>query len=326
MNQKKKIVILIILVSLIILSITISSNPLLLDRGLYRIGIQEQVCFSDTTEDHHSQDGKNFVFVGDFGINKNSLNTLNNIKSVNPEIILFTGDLGQSTFEEWVELSDILKNENIKTVLGDAGDEIRNSENYLNHYGLKNDYYSFDYENIHFLGISTKLGDISDDYKQLEFIKTDLKKKSHNSKIDWTIVFMHHPMYTSKNTDLEVEKMRNELQPIFDIYNVNFVINGHKHAYERSVPLTYNSIENNSANCIYEKYDGQIYITVGTGGHSHSPFTEKKPWSVIQNSNDYGFLNMKLLNDGKTFYLEFVSNNGKIMDYVKIHLDSKGGE
>ena len=74
---------------------------------------------------------------------KNSLNTLNNIKSVNPEIILFTGDLGQSTFEEWVELSDILKNENIKTVLGDAGDEIRNSENYLNHYGLKNDYYFF---------------------------------------------------------------------------------------------------------------------------------------------------------------------------------------
>ena len=66
MNQKKKIVIPIILVSLIILSITISSNTLLLDRGLYRIGIQEQVCFSDTTEDHHSQDGKNFVFVGDF--------------------------------------------------------------------------------------------------------------------------------------------------------------------------------------------------------------------------------------------------------------------
>ena len=119
------------------------------------------------------------------------------------------------------------------------------------------------------------------------------------------------------------EKLRNELQPIFDIYNVNFVISGHKHAYERSVPLTYNSVENNSAKCIYEKYDGQIYITVGTGGHSHSPFTEKKSWSVIQNSNDYGFLNMRLLDDSKTLYLEFMSNNGKIVDSVKIYLDNR---
>jgi len=316
--------VIITIVILIVVTATFLENPRLIDRGLYRIGIQEQVCFSDTIENHHSQDGKNFVFVGDFGINKNSLNTLNNIKAVNPEIILFTGDLGQSTFEEWAELSDILKNENIKAVLGDAGDEIKNNEDYLNHYGLKNDYYSFDYENIHFLGISTKLGDISNDYKQLDFIKTDLKNNFHNSKIDWTIVFMHHPMYTSKNTDQEfIEKLRNELQPIFDIYNVNFVISGHKHAYERSVPLTYNSVENNSAKCIYEKYDGQIYITVGTGGHSHSPFTEKKSWSVIQNSNDYGFLNMRLLDDSKTLYLEFMSNNGKILDSVKIYVDDR---
>ena len=54
MNQKKKISILIILVSLIILSIIITSNPRLLDRGLYRLGIQEQICFSDTIENEAS--------------------------------------------------------------------------------------------------------------------------------------------------------------------------------------------------------------------------------------------------------------------------------
>ena len=137
---------------------------------------------------------------------------------------------------------------------------------------------------------------------------------------------MHMPMYTSRDLDLEsVSDVRNELQPIFDLYDVNLVINGHKHAYERSVPLTHNSIETDLPSCVYEKYEGQIYITAGTGGHSHSPFTEKESWSVIQNDNDYGFLNMKLLNDGNILYLEFVSNNGKIMDTVKIYFDSIEG-
>jgi len=123
MNQKKKIVILIILISLVILSIVISSNSRLIDRALYRIGIQEQVCFSDPKV-NQTQDEINFVFAGDFGINKISLNTLNNIKSVKPEIILFTGDLGQTTYDEWAGLSSVMKDENIYTLLGDAEDEI----------------------------------------------------------------------------------------------------------------------------------------------------------------------------------------------------------
>ena len=325
MNQKKKILILIILFSLLILSIIASSNPRLVDRALYRIGIQEQVCFSDPKV-NQIQDEINFVFAGDFGINETSLNILNNIKSVKPEIIIFTGDLGQATYDEWAELSSVLKNENIYTVLGDAEDEIKNGENYLKHYELENDYYSFNYENIHFLGISTKIGKISDDYEQLEFIKNDLEKNYHDSKTDWTIVFMHMPMYTSRDLDLElVSDIRNELQPIFDLYDVDLVINGHKHAYERSVPLTHNSIETDLPSCVYEKYQGQIYITVGTGGHSHSPFIEKESWSVIQNDNDYGFLDMKLLNDGKTLYIEFVNYNGKIMDTVKIYFNGIDG-
>lgn len=319
MNQKKKISILIILVSLIILSIIITSNPRLLDRGLYRLGIQEQICFSDTIENYHLQNGKNFVFVGDFGINKNSLDTLENIRSVNPEIILFTGDLGQSTFEEWVELSNVMKNENIKTVLGDAGDEIKNNESYLNHYGLKNDYYSFDYENIHFLGISTKLGNISNDVEQLEFIKTDLEKNYQNSETEWTIVFMHLPMYSSGLVDREfVMEIRNELQPIFDSFGVDLVMSGHKHAYERTNSLMFNNVILGNEKCEYQKSNGQIYLTVGTGGHSHSVFNNKESWSIIQNDNDYGFLNLVLSEDQKILYAEFISNTGKVVDSFKI--------
>ena len=318
MNQKKKIIILSILLSLIILSIIISSNPRLVDRALYRIGIQEQVCFSDP-KINQIQDEINFVFVGDFGINRNSLNTLNNIKLVNPEMIILTGDLGQATFEEWKELSINLENETVYTILGDSESEIFNGEKYLKHYGLENEYYSFDYENIHFLGISTKLGNISYDFEQLEFIKTDLEKNYKNSETQWTIVFMHLPMYSSKAIDFEfMMDIRNELQPIFDSYGVDLVVSGHKHAYERTSSLMFNNIILGNEKCEYQKSDGQVYLTVGTGGHSHSVFDNKESWSIIQNDNDYGFFNLALSKNQNTLYGEFISNTGKIVDSFKI--------
>jgi len=318
MNQKKKIIILSILLSLIILSIIISSNPRLVDRALYRIGIQEQVCFSDP-KINEIQDEINFVFVGDFGINRNSLNTLNNIKLVNPEMIILTGDLGQATFEEWKELSINLENETVYTILGDSESEIFNGEKYLKHYGLENEYYSFDYENIHFLGISTKLGNISYDFEQLEFIKTDLEKNYKNSETQWTIVFMHLPMYSSKAIDFEfMMDIRNELQPIFDSYGVDLVVSGHKHAYERTSSLMFNNIILGNEKCEYQKSDGQVYLTVGTGGHSHSVFDNKESWSIIQNDNDYGFFNLALSKKQNTLYGEFISNTGKIVDSFKI--------
>ena len=63
----------------------------------------------------------------------------------------------------------------------------------------------------------------------------------------------------------------------------------------------------------------RLYFIFAFDSHSH--FKQKQPWSVIQNHNDYGFMNIKLLNDGKTLYGEFISNNGKVMDAFRINLN-----
>ena len=303
------------------------SNMQLVDKVFYRMGFQEQVCFPSADNELQSDNITNIATTGDFGINENSIKTLKNIQSSNPEVILITGDLGQSTAKEWIELSEFMDKDKMYIALGDSDLVERND--YLKHSGLNDDYYSFDYQNIHFLAISTneekndELGIISDTI-QLDFIRDDLSNAADNPRTDWLIVFLHHPMYTSQPNPYSMD-LRSLLQPTFDLYGVDLVINGHKHAYERTNPVTFNGIITDNGNCLYDDPNGQIYLTVGTGGHSHSPFKQKQPWSIIQNHNDYGFLNIKLLNDGKTLYGEFVSNNGKVMDAFQIKSDNNIG-
>ena len=328
MKTKKKVVIISILISLIIISSITISNVQLVDRVFYRMGFQEQICFPIIDEEFQSNNVTNVAVAGDFGINENSIKTLKNIQSSDPEVILITGDLGQSTAKEWIELSEFMDKDKMYIALGDSDLVERND--YLKHSGLNDDYYSFDYQNMHFLAISTneekndELGIISDTI-QLDFIRADLNNAADNPRTDWLIVFLHHPMYTSEPNPYSMD-LRNILQPTFDLYGVDLVINGHKHAYERTNPITFNGVITDNENCLYDDPDGQIYLTVGTGGHSHSQFKQKQSWSVIQNHNDYGFLNIKLLNDGKTLYGEFVSNTGKVMDAFQINLNDNSNK
>ena len=300
----------------------------LVDRVFYRMGFQEQICFPITDDELQSDNVTNIAAVGDFGINENSIKTLKNIQSSNPEVILITGDLGQSTAKEWIELTEFMDKNKMYIALGDSDLVERND--YLKHSGLNDDYYSFDYQNIHFLAISTneekndEPGIISDTI-QLDFIRDDLSNAADNPRTDWLIVFLHHPMYTSTPNPYSMD-LRNLLQPTFDLYGVDLIINGHKHAYERTNPVTFNDVITDNENCLYDDPNGQIYLTVGTGGHSHSQFKQKQPWSIIQNHNDYGFLNIKLLNDGKTLYGEFASNTGKVMDAFQINLNDNSNK
>ena len=331
-TKKKAVIATSIIISLIIISSVTISNPLLVDRAFYRMGFQEQICFPIIDKEFQSNNVLNIATAADFGINKNSIKTLANIQSSDPEIILLAGDLGQSTAERWIESSKIIGKENVYIVLGD-GDLPQEKQKLREYYDLNNDYYSFDYENIHFLAVTpadltlaerargVSQETISNDKMQLDFIRTDLKHANDNPETDFTIVFMHLPMYSS--IQYPFMDLRDELQPMFDLYGVDLVISGHQHAYERTYPVMFNNAITDYEKCSYNNPDGQIYLTVGMGGHSHAKSEQKQPWSVIINHNDFGFLNIKLVNNGKTLYGEFTSNAGKIMDAFQINLNSQ---
>ena len=68
---------------------------------------------------------------------------------------------------------------------------------------------------------------------------------------------------------------------------------------------------------IYENTNGIIYLTVGTAGDELQQIKEKEDYYIIQKEK-YGFLNLKLENNGKTIVGEFHTNNDKILDNFKV--------
>ena len=79
----------------------------------------------------------------------------------------------------------------------------------------------------------------------------------------WLIVSFHAPPYHSYYTHYkEMECFMSFYEPLFYKWRVDFVINGHVHAYERTHPM-YNYQKDNC---------GPVYITIGDGGNVEGPY------------------------------------------------------
>jgi hypothetical protein len=95
-------------------------------------------------------------------------------------------------------------------------------------------YYSFDYGNIHFICLDSYGCDRSPTGAMFAWLSRDLAA----SKKEWKIAFWHHPPYTkgSHDSDIEIElvEMRERALPILEAADVDLVLCGHSHSYERS--------------------------------------------------------------------------------------------
>ncbi len=270
----------------------------------------------------------NIAAVGDWACNDNSQNTLKNIVSKKPELIIALGDLSyQRTAECWFDIISSVDNIT-RIVRGDHDNDFRMSQ-YMQHFNMSKEFYSFNSANIHFLIMSTEipyeLGS-----EQYEFVKSDLENASTNSTIDWIITAYHQPAYISQNDCKGCSPrvtLRELYHPLFDKYNVDLVLQAHNHNYERSYPILYNSKDSenplivnsnkNSYNYDIDNSHGVIFATVGTGGGELNNFEVKVPYVVTQHRG-FGFLNIELTNNGTRLNSTFYANDGTLPDHFTI--------
>jgi hypothetical protein len=274
----------------------------------------------------------NFIAVGDWACTDETKDTLKNIITQDPELVLALGDLSYNGKAKcWLELIKPLSNKT-KIVIGNhEAESSKLRKDYMEYFGLTEQYYSFNYQNIHFLALSTELPfDIGS--KQYEFAKQDLEKYSQDPLIDWIIVFYHRQIYGSASESQHEDEFRKVYHPFFDKYKVDLALQGHFHLYERSYPITFNNndynkpkIEDNNPT-VYNNSKGTIFITVGTGGAkgmtlSSSSSIEDFTAEVIDGK--FGILNIVLQADQKTLTGTFIENGKKkkVMDEFKIIKD-----
>ena len=238
---------------------------------------------------------------------------------------LALGDFSyESTADCWLNIVDPIDHK-MKIAIGNHDDTSSSLLNqYMNHFGLSKQFYSFDYQNVHFVVMSTELM-LAAGTEQYNFVNNDLSKASEDPNIDWIVVLYHKLAYTSPSVVHSGSALlRDTYHPLFDRYGVDVVLQAHNHNYERSYPIKHNS--NNPSSPIitdpnsnnYNDPQGQIFATVGTGGISRYSFPEKAPYMVYQQSSYYGFLNIDIIEGGTKLTAKFTSNDGIVRDQFSI--------
>jgi hypothetical protein len=284
------------------------------------MAVVEQSNLSKQTSAEQSSSNFNFVAAGDWGCKNDAKNTFTMMKKMEPELYLTLGDYSyEPSLNCWY---DIVKpaGSALKVVVGNHDVDGSLLHTLLNKFDMAKQYYSFDYGNAHFLGLSSEL-DSGEDKGQFEFANADLAKAKSNPNTDWIIVYFHRPFYSGSGVDNI--GMRDMYHPLFQKYNVDLVLTGHAHNYQRSYPLNYNDARPgrplimNNEKSPYINELGTVFVIVGTGGESIQGVDGKSFLASIYEG--FGCLDVQI--HGKSLSAEFYSDKGDTIDHFVIIKD-----
>ena len=130
------------------------------------------------------------------------------------------------------------------------------------------------------------------DPDQLAWLQSELGK----SETDWKICYFHHPIYTSGRYTNGARVLRLALEPILIQGNVDVVLSGHEHFYER----------------IHPQHGISYFISGGAG--SLRPADIQRTSALIARGFDTDFHFMMMEVSGDTLYFQAISRTGATVD------------
>jgi acid phosphatase type 7 len=202
-----------------------------------------------------------FVALGDSGSgNSDQLALRDQLEAVPFDFIVHTGDLayGGGSFAQlertvFQVYSPLLRSIPLYPVTGNHDYETEDASPFFSSFllpengdvALPERYYSFDWGNVHLVGLDTeRIGTA-----QATWLDEDLRK----NRLPWTVVFGHRPPFSSGEHGSN-DDFRRHFVPVLERHEVALVLNGHDHDYERSKPL-----------------NGVTYVVTGGGGIGTRP-------------------------------------------------------
>ncbi|MFN3342458.1 MAG: metallophosphoesterase [Flavobacteriales bacterium] len=200
-------------------------------------------------------------------------------------------------------------------------------------------FYSFDYGNVHFLSLNSEIWDLGNTLTAINQMKNWITQDLQQNTKLFTVAFFHQPPYSKGSHDsdsgieLVMKCMREEIIPLLESYDVDLIVCGHSHVYERSYLIkghygnsssfnpaqhlvngTSGNIQNNTP---YIKdslptSDGSLYVVCGNSGSSESGASLNHPVFFYSEGSSYGSFVMEVYKnrlDGK-----YLASNGNIND------------
>jgi hypothetical protein len=197
-------------------------------------------------------------------------------------------------------------------------------------------YYSFNYSNIHFICLESNIDSFgtANLNQMTSWLNSDLAANT----MPWTVVSFHCPPYSMgyHNTDVSANGvyMRQNIVPILESYNVDLVVSGHSHDYERTYLLkghygnssTFNSsyIINPGSGALPNFYDkrshsdsGTVYCVAGCGSEMEQ-VSAGWPHPAMYVAYDSIFGSMAIKINGDTLDANLIDRHGAIRDNFTI--------
>jgi hypothetical protein len=162
---------------------------------------------------------------------KNCTNVAEGIEKEKPFFVLHTGDIVNNGRKpnEWLDFFSASQFMHNSTLYTSLGNHEYYGEHYFKFFSLPNDeyWYSFDSGPVHFVALDSNIRN-SLRISQIIWLIKDLRSNEKS----FTIIFFHHPLYSSGNHG-STFYLRLFWGPIFNFFDVDIIFNGHDHSYER---------------------------------------------------------------------------------------------
>ena len=233
-----------------------------------------------STQDVHADPTFRIAVTGDISCASNGQNTVKQITSQNPSLVLWLGDLSyvDSDVNCFISQTSQLASKD-EAIIGNHDDSedgsIAARTQLINHFGIPSTGYyakTFDVagtvrtDDILLIGMDTQ-SSITTSSAQYTFVQNTLKNNNSPLKI-----IMAHKPFVSCSCEHSSNGQFNAYHALFKQYGVDIVLQGHNHNVQY-----FNSIDNIK------------YIVSGAGGRSHYTLSTSPQPTHYRDDSNYGF-------------------------------------
>lgn len=174
--------------------------------------------------------------------------------------------------------------------------------------GLEETVYYIDYQGARLISINTQAMNNSTEMEQAQ--QAWLEGLLRDNPNRWAIVTHHHPIYSTA-AGRDNKGIRKALQPLYEKYGVDLVLQGHDHSYGRGHNLQFGTSR---------KDRGPIYVVSVSGPKMYNLNFEE--WMERAASNTQLYQIVKV--DGDRILYEAYTTTGELYDAFELHKRKDG--